>query len=326
MMRMVFPWPQARRFDLPVDMTANVYQNGELVLTVPMEGFGPELPEKWAHRPVTEMDSTVGIALPGEWVREGLQIGVASAGGEMRYPVEVDSLLPLELVVVAVVVRGDSASVPAIAEMVRRGPGHPLLAGLRMLPVGELTVSAGPPLITNSSSMNAVLHELNQLHKRSGDNRYWLGLMPEGYEFDFNGAAFLNGKVSVSHPDAGTIAHELGHNFGLSHAPCGDPRGPDPFWKLERDEWGVDHLNGRIVKLGEWAHAHRRPDLMSYCQSSAPPRRWITSYSFNRAFAFRRALAQDGGAHAYIDAGRVILCPLAHTDHPTRKSHQGGQF
>jgi hypothetical protein len=75
------------------------------------------------------------------------------------------------------------------------------------------------------------------------------------------------------------VIHELGHNHGREHAPCGDPGGPDPAfphpnaslgtrgWDSGRDELiipALDPLTGE-----PWA------DFMSYCWPN-----WWSDYSW----------------------------------------------
>ena len=68
-----------------------------------------------------------------------------------------------------------------------------------------------------------------------------------------------------------TVSHELGHNFGLRHAPCGDAPGPDPAYP---------NLNGGVGSWVHWVSAWEhgtatfaetinptRGDFMSYCSS-----------------------------------------------------------
>ena len=85
------------------------------------------------------------------------------------------------------------------------------------------------------------------------------------------------------------MAHELGHNLGLLHAPCGNPGGVDPWFP---------HPGGRI---GAWGFDFERsalvhpiiPDFMSYCGSG---NEWVSDYNFNKTLAYR--LANDGAAAA----------------------------
>ena len=76
------------------------------------------------------------------------------------------------------------------------------------------------------------------------------------------------------------IAHELGHNLDLDHAPgCGAPT-PDPSFPNATGEvttWGYDIHDDRLVAPGPTLY-----DFMSYCNDL-----WVSDYHFDRAIAHR---------------------------------------
>ena len=85
--------------------------------------------------------------------------------------------------------------------------------------------------------------------------------------------------VSVGRTDEGTYAHELGHNVGLRHAPCGSASGPDPDYPYDNGDigvWGYDLRRSRLLNPEQYA------DLMGYCRP-----RWISDFSFLKAMDYR---------------------------------------
>lgn len=89
----------------------------------------------------------------------------------------------------------------------------------------------------------------------------------------------MPGRASFSGPYAATIAHELGHDMNLAHAPCGRAGGPDaavPYPDGSSGAWGYDASRGSLVRPST-------PDVMSYC--GLPD--WISDYHFSRALRFR---------------------------------------
>jgi hypothetical protein len=85
-----------------------------------------------------------------------------------------------------------------------------------------------------------------------------------------------NRRVSVGldmGEDAGVLAgHEIGHNFGRQHAPCGDPGDVDPFYPYANGiigEYGLD-LEEEVVVMPDQAM-----DMMSYCGPE-----WISDYTY----------------------------------------------
>ena len=75
------------------------------------------------------------------------------------------------------------------------------------------------------------------------------------------------------------MAHELGHNMSLLHAPCGGPGLVDARFPTSDGSigvWGYDHLNGELI-------APSSPDIMGYCFENA----WIGDFHFKNAFNYR---------------------------------------
>ena len=160
---------------------------------------------------------------------------------------------------------------------------HEMLADTRaMLPVGELDVKAHEPVLTSTNNTVELLIETNLIRRMEGAGGYYMGIMPERIVGGQSGVAYLGYRVGFSAADGFVIAHELGHNFALYHAPCGGAGGPDrafPQPDGSIGNWGYDFRDG-----GALVPPHAR-DLMSYC---GPPR-WVSDYSFAKALGYRLA-------------------------------------
>lgn len=68
-----------------------------------------------------------------------------------------------------------------------------------------------------------------------------------------------------------TIVHELGHNQGRPHSPCGGPDGPDPDYPYEAAAIGAWGFN---VLTGQWFPPSRK-DYMSYCNPT-----WVSDWTW----------------------------------------------
>ena len=147
-----------------------------------------------------------------------------------------------------------------------------------LLPVGVLNLEIHEPVWTSVEASwfncSILLNELTAIQAMDGSTGYYLGVIN-----DVGGLANQPGTVSVSILDPVVIAHELGHNLNLGHAPCGsasylDPNYPYPNGSI--GAWGYDLERDRLVNPNT-------PDLMSYC---GPPN-WISDYNYTKAMNYR---------------------------------------
>ena len=147
-----------------------------------------------------------------------------------------------------------------------------------LLPIGEFNVTVHEPVVTVSVHPHSVLDETEAIRVMEGRGGYHLGLARR--TVSTRGVAALGGYSSASIPVPDVIAHEIGHNLSLLHAPCGGAGGPDPSFP-QRDgsigAWGFDFRNDVLVPPDA-------PDLMTYCDP-----RWISGYSFTNMISHRVA-------------------------------------
>lgn len=101
------------------------------------------------------------------------------------------------------------------------------------------------------------------------------------------GLGFLGGPADAwSHSAIGlgfsgdmaaeTAVHELGHNHGREHAPCGGVSGADgsyPYSGAKIGSWGYNLLTGQLYE------PNGHVDMMSYCSPA-----WISDYNFENIF------------------------------------------
>ena len=256
-----------------------------------------------------ELDRSANAEIPAGVIQPGLEMVVEidpsgtldpSLGVSRRIPAEgrtavgVAAMPTLNLTLVPFVWTGDNDR--RTADLVEElHPEHELFWETNhLLPVDAFEIMKHEPVLTDSNSGFDLLHEVKIIRTMEGGTGHWKGLMytnqPPG------GIAYIGGKVSFSKPRSKTIAHELGHNFGLGHAPCGNAGGPDPGFPKPDGRigvWGYDPRDNGSLVPPSYA------DLMGYCS-----RNWISDYHFTNALAYRLA---DEGASA---ASRVAVQSL----------------
>ena len=287
--------------------------------------------------------TSISAEIPGRVVRPGLEMVIevdpdrtldSALGVVRRIPatgrlaVDVRALPPLELTVVPFLwaQAPDSSILDAVRGMAADPEGDALLADVRaLLPVGAVEVTAHEPVLSSSNDARRLLEETEAIRVLEGGGGHYLGTMA-GPVAGPSGVAFVPGRASFSVPRPGVVAHELGHNLGLHHAPCGgaadaDPSFPHPDGSV--GAWGYDFARGELVRP-------ETPDLMSYC---GPPDA-ISDYHFANALRYRlfeaRAAAEtvasasarslllwggaDGGGTPYLNPIFVVDAPPALPD------------
>ena len=249
-----------------------------------------------------DLRSSANTTIPGDIVRPGLEmvvhvdptgvlgptVGVARripALGRLRVDVRPVAELALTLVPLVWSENPDQRVIDVIAAAAADPQGDELLRGVRdLLPVQGLSVTAHEPVTTASNKALELLSEIEMIRVMEGRAGYYMGLMAQ-FEM-YGGVAYRPGHSSVALPIWGTVAHELGHNISLAHAPCGDPAQVDPAFPNpdgSTGAWGYDFR-------GNWLVPPTASDLMSYCFDQ----RWVSDYHFGKALAFR--ILNDGAA------------------------------
>jgi len=233
---------------------------------------------------------SANASIPGSLIQPGLEVvveidpeettdpelGVAGRIPETgRMAVEVRSVPDLEFTIIPFLwsKRPDSAILDITDSLTA---DDELLWPIReLLPVATLDLDVHDPVVTDSFHLRGLLHETNVIRAAEGGTGYYMGIVTGRPP---SGVASLPGWTSVSTPDSGIMAHELGHNMNLRHAPCGEAAGPDPSFP-QRDgsigAWGYDIETGSLVKP-------TTKDLMSYCDPD-----WISEFYFTNALRYR---------------------------------------
>ncbi|HSM34970.1 MAG TPA: M66 family metalloprotease, partial [Longimicrobiales bacterium] len=175
---------------------------------------------------------------------------------------------------------------------VNAGNLEQLLASTRrMLPVEDVETTIRTPFSTEEdlstpTGWSALLSDLQAL--RTAENaadEYYHGIIRNFSGIAYGGLAYVPGSngssfrtaLSVEHPDV--IVHELGHNLGRPHSPCGGAGGPDPGYPHPDAMLGgpgYDVVTDQLIA----DPAYR--DFMSYC---APE--WTSDYTFQRILDWR---------------------------------------
>lgn len=254
------------------------------------------------------------LEVAAEWIQEGLTYRIAlDPDGELplvsrdgaTFPAtegvaeaRVEAVRDFEIVFVPIVT-GDGRTGAVSTREASAYMDH-----LRELfPIARMTYEVREPLATSGTAgsgeeWSGILWELMLARLIEDDPRYYYGVVYQrtggivgmgyigfpasiGWDNPRNGSGPLDGRVSAA---AGTFAHEIGHNLGRRHAPCGGPAGIDGSFP---HAGGMIGYYGMIVRDRTIVPRHAN-DLMGYCSDN-----WISDYTFEEALAFRQNLEAE---------------------------------
>ena len=182
----------------------------------------------------------------------------------------------------------------------------------RMLPLRDIDVQVHAPYTTSdsleltSSNGNSewlhVLSEMDALRIAESGVRHYFGVVKVSYNAGIAGYGYIGGRAVVGWdymPSGRTVAaHELTHNFGRLHAPCGgvldrDPSFPNPDGSI--GVYGYDLSTNRL-------RLPSSPDLMGYC---ADP--WISDYNYVGAMDWRASNSTEAAVAGASSSPRPAL-------------------
>jgi hypothetical protein len=285
-----------------VQVRVRFYVNGVLVNTMSLSSTGTGVPISPDQGQLAS--SWNGIVL-AQFIRPGLTIladvdptNVVAEGSETdnSFPtsgtpgaVDVRDVAPLRLTFVPVVQRFDKNLTGNITDA---NKDQFLVDARRMLPLLDIDAQVHAPYTTTDSleltsndgnqEWLRVLSEMNALRVAESSVRHYFGVVKVGYNSGVAGYGYVPGRAVVGWdylPSGRNVAaHELTHNFGRFHAPCGGAGGPDPSFPYAGGTIGVygyDMTTGLVKPPSTF-------DLMGYCSSP-----WISDYNYVGAMQWR---------------------------------------
>ena len=300
LLRVFMVGDQAKAFYEP-EVVATFTRGGEEVHRVTMRAVDDRL--------VTSADegdlrTSYNAAIPAEHMVAGTELVVVAdsaetipraEGSQTRFPetgsvaLNVIDVPPLELTAVPVLYAGkpDSSVIPWVDSIGDLGAESPQVGLFKYsFPFSEFTAKAREPYVTSldftvEENTWGMILEMEPVYRAEKATGYWYAVANTQEDNEYvRGIARLNGLVSFGKPWPDELAHEVGHNLDLEHAPCGGALFTDPDFPYSNGSigvWGYDFRDGTVVS------PERRRDIMGYCYDLG----WLSDYYFEKVIRVR---------------------------------------
>ncbi len=281
------------------------------------------------------LSASWNLQVPGGMVTSDLRVlADVDPAGAVPEANENDNTFPAGGAPVAVDVRGlppfALRFVPVLQQVnglqgdVTSGNQEQYLADVRkLIPIGAYDADLRAVYTTTAPALQGdnangawgtILSEVLALKAADASTRYYYGVVKTSYSSGVAGIGYVGGGARTAlgwdrlPSGSGVMAHELGHNMGRLHAPCGGAGGPDPGYPHAGGVIGVWGLDLATFTL---KHPTTQFDLMGYCSPD-----WVSDYNWSAMVAFREAgpnnvvawdaaRGQSGGGRGLLVWGRV---------------------
>ena len=271
---------------------ATFYLNDTVEHTANIAGkSGPIPTEIWAQ----DLQMSLNADIPASVIQPGLEMVVEvdpddtvpdHLGVVKRIPatgrmsLNVVTVPTLNITFVPLVTTGHAGGdniIPVVQRLASNPNTNSDLYNVRtLLPIKDISATAHATVTVNTSLSTRLINRVAVIRKIENGSGYWMGLHHdiEGVR----GRAYIGGVISISEAYPRTIAHELGHNLSLKHAPCpANVSSPDanyPYAGGVIGSWGYEN-NSMNAPVDYY-------DLMTWSNRSCIPV-WISDYNFNKA-------------------------------------------
>jgi hypothetical protein len=199
--------------------------------------------------------------------------------------------------------------------------------------VGSTFTTTVPFRNGDDAAWSTILRELEARRVLDGASGHYYGVLRPGPGITFvnvGGYGLILGRSALSvqvgwfnreEQARDLVAHELGHNFGRRHAPCGDAPGPDPNYPypdatLGAVGWNVwNAVSSGVTRVAPVPAIAR--DIMAYCRPV-----WTSDYGYLQSLAGRAFLETPRLAErrdvvlvrGVVTGSTITLDPLLVTD------------
>ena len=259
--------------------------------------------------------------LPASWAANGLSVRIEVDPEQRLGPTTTQDATPvvgtstkIDIVLVPVVSGTFIPTLPSAAavldELTRRFP----------IPRSRITVSTRASytlntvtdgLDTQTEWSNAVseLRQLRDAENPSNRYRYYFGFVKRSGG-SIAGIGYIGYPTALGWDAAGgwqrTMSHELGHNLGRPHAPCGGVASPDANYPYAGGVLSGTPLLDSIPVALDVISPAAQTDIMGYCNGS-----WFSDYNYQLMQSFLEGQPQAAVALAQSTAAETDMLQVS---------------
>ncbi len=263
-------------------------------LSVPTSVDESSLGYSW-NTPVSGTFIQPGFRIEAEVDPAGLITEVDESDNILAPPAQVVQTVPTLNVTFVPVIQQRHAARGDIGNVTLANRDQFLALTRQMHPIaGYNTAVRAPYTTTTTDTLQAenqnlawgtILEEIDAIQTVENPTRYYYGVAKVSYTSGVAGVAYVSNGTSERSAlgwdylpsGAAVAAHELGHNWGRNHAPCGGPGGLDsgyPFSDGRIGVYGVDVGSQTLMPA-------TTSDIMGYCEP-----KWIGAYTYQAVMSY----------------------------------------
>lgn len=265
--------------------------------------------------------ATYNSQLPASWVENGLQVQIEIDSPRPGVPAKSVVSTPLmgsdaaiDLVLVPLVSGGYVPAMPALADVVDELARRLPVARdrIRISQRAAHTLGSVVNGVATPAQWSAALAELENIRVQEAPDKQYYAMVRPVSVTGISGIGYVNPIASPAPSLSAlgwdsthggwrrTLIHELGHNYSLWHAPCGNPGETDPAFPYAGGLLGptalFDSLTDRVIaSLGH-------TDVMGYCNGS-----WFSDYNLREVKRFLDGQPPPAAGLTSAPASEVLI-------------------